>query len=80
MQKKKDTIHQILINNKYDPAIIEDVKKGKKPHQKHPSIIEDVKNGKKNHHKQDTEETKKKGKIYIRGQGNKIHHKNLQKE
>jgi hypothetical protein len=34
MRKEKDTIHQILINNKYDPSIIEDVKKKKKNHQK----------------------------------------------
>jgi hypothetical protein len=34
MQKEKDTIHQILISNIYDPSIIEDVKKEKKNHQK----------------------------------------------
>jgi hypothetical protein len=34
MQKEKDTIHQILINNKYDPSSIEDIQKGKKNHQK----------------------------------------------
>jgi len=34
MQKEKDTIQQILVNNNYDPSILEEIK-NKKHHQKH---------------------------------------------
>jgi regulator of PEP synthase PpsR (kinase-PPPase family) len=34
MQKEKDTIHQILVNNKYDPSTIEETKTKRKNHQK----------------------------------------------
>ena len=34
MQKEKDTIQHILVNNKYDPSILEEIK-NKKKRQKH---------------------------------------------
>jgi hypothetical protein len=49
MQKEKDTIHQILISNKYDPSTIEDVKNGKKNHQNKTQKKQEKQNGLNSH-------------------------------